>query len=94
MGPRHIMEWCLGTAPQQKVPNLSPGRSILLDKTHQREFENICNLYGLDSQNIIDMTKKGKVLFSDSERPREGSSQPGVPCTDALRTGTGVEQAI
>ncbi|XP_017174828.1 epididymal-specific lipocalin-9 isoform X2 [Mus musculus] len=34
------------------------GRSILLDKTHQREFENICNLYGLDSQNIIDMTKK------------------------------------
>lgn len=84
----------LGLLPQQNVPNLSPGRFIQLDKTYQKEFENICNLYGLGSENVIDMTKKGKALFSDSERPREGSSQPGVPCTDALRAGAGVQQAI
>ncbi|XP_034360998.1 epididymal-specific lipocalin-9 isoform X2 [Arvicanthis niloticus] len=34
------------------------GRITQLGKTYQKEFENICKLYGLDSQNIIDMTKK------------------------------------
>ncbi|XP_028628806.1 epididymal-specific lipocalin-9 [Grammomys surdaster] len=33
-------------------------RFTQLDKTYQEEFENICKLYGLGSQNIIDMTKK------------------------------------
>lgn len=44
-----------------------------IDETYQERFENICKLYGLGSQNIIDMTNKGRVPFSDSERPGEGS---------------------
>lgn len=63
----------LGMLPQQKVPNLSPGRITQLGKTYQKEFENICKLYGLDSQNIIDMRKKGRAPFSDAESSREGS---------------------
>lgn len=96
MGSRHIMEWCL--LSQQKVPNLSPGRFSQIDETYQERFEIVCKLYGLGSQNIIDMTNQGRVPFSDSERPREGSLQPGVPCTGALRMAVGgqggAQQAI
>lgn len=69
MGPRHIMAWCLGTAPPTKKPNLSPGRFPELDNNYKKEFENTCKLYGLGPQNIIDMAKKGRAPFANSERP-------------------------
>eukprot|EP00073_Rattus_norvegicus_P035069 XP_008759844.1 PREDICTED: epididymal-specific lipocalin-9 isoform X1 [Rattus norvegicus] len=65
------------------------GRFMQIDETYQERFENICKLYGLGSQNIIDMTNKGRVPFSDAERPGEGSLPPGVACTGALRIAVG-----
>lgn len=81
--------WNGACSPNKKVPNLSPGRFMQIDETYQERFENICKLYGLGSQNIIDMTNKGRVPFSDAERPREGSLPPGVACTGALRIAVG-----
>lgn len=73
MGPRHMMEWCLGTPPQHKVPNLSPGSIPELDRSYLKRFVNICQKYGLDSQKIINLTRKGRLPALAQKRSREGS---------------------